>query len=410
MPPSRRVALPRRPVLRVAMELLAALAWPIVLVGIVLLPLAPLTAVVVAEAERWRARECGDDAVTLHPAGDAMAWALRRAGSAALWRSDAPITLVSLVLGPVSGLVALLGGTGGAVLVAAPAFLAYGVAVNVGPWVADSPLTAWSMVPVGLLALVATAALLLLVSAGRDAAVRALGGQEAQRLTRELGSVRTSRASMLAAFDAERHRIERDLHDGAQQDLVALSITLGLLEHASADLPGGAAGRIRDLARRAHDQADRSLVRLRETVHGIHPRELTDLGLVAALRGLAARSPLQVGLTSTGDDAGVPKAVAAAVYFVVAEALTNVSVHAGVDRARVDVAVTGDQVRVTIGDRGRGGAALGDSGTGLAGLRERVRTLGGELVVDSPAGGGTEVTAVVPLAPAWADDRPDDPR
>lgn len=208
---------------------------------------------------------------------------------------------------------------------------------------------------------------------------------------------------MLEAFDAERRRIERDLHDGAQQDLVALSITLGMLEHTVSSVDGPGQERVRDLARRAHEQAERSLVRLRETVHGIHPRELTDLGFLAALRTLADRSPLAVELRGSGDDGQVPAAVAGALYFVVAEAMTNVSVHSGVDRALVEVTVGPQEVRVTIRDEGRGGATLDAAGTGLAGLRERVRTLGGDLEVNSPAGAGTTVTAVAPMVQGWVE-------
>ncbi|GAB3624791.1 sensor histidine kinase [Mariniluteicoccus endophyticus] len=398
-----RIARPRRLALRVVFELAAAAVWPLQVVGIMLLPLAPFTAIATAEVERWRARACGEDVAPLHPADGAPAWAWHRAATRALWRTDAPITLASLVLGAVSGLAAVLGGLGGAVLVAAPVFHATKVYVNVGPWVGDTAARAWTMVPVGITVLAGTLAVLLGASVARDAAVRVLGGQEAQRLSRELGSVRTSRAAMLEAFDAERRRIERDLHDGAQQDLVALSITLGMLEHTAASLPGAEAGRVQTLARRAHEQAERSLVRLRETVHGIHPRELTDLGLFAALRQLADRSPLQVDLRASGDDASVPPAVAAAVYFVVAEALTNATVHAGVERAEVGAEV-GDGLRVVVRDTGRGGARLDSSGTGLAGLRERVRALGGELAVDSPADVGTTITATVPLSPTWDDE------
>lgn len=409
MPRNRsRVTLPRHAGIRVVLELVAVVVWPLELVGILLLPLAPFTAVAVAEAERWRARECGEDVAPLHPTGGSLTWARRRVATLALWRSDAPITVASLVVGPVSGMTALLGGIGGVVMVAAPALQTSGVAVNVGPWVADTPASAWVMAPAGLLLLVVTAALLVLVSVGRDAAVRGLGGHEAQQLTRELGSVRSSRVSMLEAFEAERRRIERDLHDGAQQDLLALSITLGILEHRASALSGEDAEYVRTLARRAHEQSDRALVRLRETVHGIHPRELTDLGLLAALRHLVARAPLHVELTGSGDDEAVPAAVAAAAYFVVAEALTNASVHAGVDRARVEAHVERDRVRVVVRDEGAGGARLDAerspaAGTGLAGLRERVRALGGELFVDSPTGAGTTITATVPLVPSWPD-------
>ena len=401
--PPLRIARPRRAGRRLAFELAAALLWPLHLVAMLLA--APFTVVATAEVERWRARECGeDDLEPLHPAGDAWGWTVRRLATRAMVRSDAPIMLMSLALGGLSLLIAVFGFLAGIILTTAPAFRAAGVTVTVGPISADTASVAWLMVPVGALTTGTTVMVLLLVSVARDAAVRHLGGHEAEQLARELGTVRHSRTTMLDAFDSERRRIERDLHDGAQQDLVSLSITLGLLSHTAEGLSGDKAERIRHLAVRAHEQAERSLVRLRETVHGIHPRELTDLGLLAAARGLAERSPIRVEFHGSGSDAAVPASVAAAIYFIVAEALTNVSVHAGVDAARVRITVGGDEVTAVVSDEGVGGARVDTSGTGLAGLRERVRALGGDLMVDSPPKMGTTVTAVVPFEPRWGDD------
>lgn len=368
----------------------------------VFVPLLPVTATVVADLERDRARHCGQDVAPYRrTAGSWGAWIGARVRDRGVWRHDVPITLGSVALGFADIVVATLGLTAGFVMVAAPGFwYAWDVGVAVGPWTADQAWEAWLAVPLGLAVLVVTWWSLILISLARDVALRVLGGDEQARLERELGLVRTSRASILEAFEAERRRIERDLHDGAQQDLVALTITLGLLEHTAADLDSPGSSRVRELAARAHAQADRSLVRLRETVHGIHPRELTDHGLAAALTELAARSPLDVEVSTIGDDAGVPSPIAGALYFVVAEALTNVVRHSGADSARVLLEVTSTQVRVEISDTGRGGAVLGDEpgrGTGLAGLRERVRGLGGELTVDSPDGRGTTVVAAAPL-------------
>lgn len=397
---------------RVALELLAAVLWPFQVALAVVLPLLPVTAAIVADLERLRASTCGEEVRPHHlAAGSWRSWVSTRIRGRGVWRHDVPVLLASLVLGLVGLVVAVLGVVGGVVLLAAPGLWeVYGIGVTVGPWTVGGRVEAWLATVLGVVFLVLTWWLLTLVSFARDTALRLLDDEDRQRLEHELGSVRTSRASMLEAFESERRRIERDLHDGAQQDLTALSITLGLLEHHAESLTDGA--RVAELAARAHEQADRALVRLRETVHGIHPRELTDHGFVTALDELADRSPLTVVRDHTGDDAGLPSPVSGALYFVVAEALTNVVRHAGVDRARLHTAITPHQVRVVVADDGCGGAVLGPepdpeggagagSGTGLAGLRERVRALGGELVVTSPPGGGTTVMAVAPVHRDW---------
>lgn len=397
---------PRRTGRRVVFELVAATLWPLQFALCVILPLLPLVAVVVAELERDRAHRCGEDVAPYHrAAGSWGVWMRARLRDRGVWLHDVPMTLGSLLLGLLSLLVAVVGVVGGLVLIASPAFwFLRGIGVMVGPWTVSSGVEAWVAVPLGVVFLVLTAWALALLSLCRDVALRVLGGDERVRLERELGAVRTSRASILEAFEAERRRIERDLHDGAQQELVALTITLGLLEHRAAGLDTSEAAGLRELARRAHEQADRSLVRLRETVHGIHPRELTDHGLAAAVGELATRSPLDVQVDVAGDDSDLPSPVAGALYFVVAEALTNVARHAGAQEASVRVDVAGDRARVEVRDSGRGGAVFAEGagrGTGLAGLRERVRGLGGELTVDSRAGRGTTVVAALPLEREW---------
>ena len=132
----------------------------------------------------------------------------------------------------------------------------------------------------------------------------------------------------------------------------------------------------------------------------IHPRELSDLGLIAAVRELAARSPLRVELTSTGDDAQLSSQIATAVYFTVSEALTNISKHADVGSARIDLRCATTDVHVRVHDDGVGGARI-DTGSGLAGLRERMRSVGGNLEIISPQGGGTLVVASAPSQPPW---------
>lgn len=366
--------IPHRP-RRVAWEVGAALVWPAQVLLIVLLPVLPVTAVVVAELERMRSRACGAEGMPFHDAAGGWGrWLRHRIRTRGLWRRDVPVTLASCAIGLVSLVLLALGGIAGGVLLSATALWQLrGIGVMAGPWVVRSTDDAWLMTPVGAALLVLTVWALIVLSLARDAGLRVLSGDEEERLLAELGTVRISRATMLQSFEAERRRIERDLHDGAQQDLVALSITIGMLDHHAAAIPGPEGQRLRELAGRAHAQAEHSLARLRETVHGIHPRELTDHGLFGALEELANRSPLQVDWHGDGDDSTVPSPLAGAIYFVVAEALTNVARHSGVSRCEVAAQVGAQELRVSVRDAGRGGAAAAQDGssTGLAGLRER---------------------------------------
>ncbi|RYI99506.1 MAG: sensor histidine kinase, partial [Actinomycetales bacterium] len=186
----------------------------------------------------------------------------------------------------------------------------------------------------------------------------------------------------------ERRRIERDLHDGAQQRLVALTMSLGQAELELEDGPALAH------VTRAHTLAEEALEDLRATVRGIHPQVLTDHGLEAAVTELAGRSPVPV-TTDLAVDGRLSPALEAAAYFVVSEALTNVARHAGADTARVTGGVVDGILHVDVSDDGRGGADPA-AGTGLTGLAYRVEAIGGTLEVDSPAGGPTHVRMACP--------------
>ncbi|GAA0902563.1 sensor histidine kinase [Virgisporangium aurantiacum] len=243
--------------------------------------------------------------------------------------------------------------------------------------------TAWAAVPAGIFGLAVALYLLDLYARLRAAPVQALVGRRAHDV-REL--VR-SRARLVDAFDTERRRIERDLHDGTQQRLVALGMTLGLARVADpAELP--------TLVAKAHDEAGQALTELQELIQGIHPRILTDRGLPAALASLADRTPIPVTVAA---DFGVrlPAAVEACAYFVVSEALTNVVKHSGAFAARVSARVARGLLVVTVHDDGTGGAFLRPGG-GLAGLSDRVTAVGGRLTVDSPSGGPTVVRVELP--------------
>jgi signal transduction histidine kinase len=201
-----------------------------------------------------------------------------------------------------------------------------------------------------------------------------------------------SRVRIVEAADAARRRIERDLHDGAQQRLVSIALSLRLLE--SQLEPDSAASR--ELAA-VRAELDAALAELRELARGIHPSILTDRGLEAALAALAARStvPVELDLDSCGK---LASSVQTTAYFVVAEALTNASKHAHSDRIEVRVAVGEGRVTVEVRDDGTGGVDPA-RGSGLTGLADRVSALGGTLEIDSPVGAGTTIRARIPVPP-----------
>jgi signal transduction histidine kinase len=210
-------------------------------------------------------------------------------------------------------------------------------------------------------------------------------------LQARLDELRESRARIVEAGYAERRRVERDLHDGAQQRLVALALELQMVRAKLETDPGAAA----ELLEAAADELTGATQELRELARGLHPPVLADRGLVPALEALAKRGPVPVAIEA--DDAEpAPEAVEAAAYFVVSEALTNVARHANAKQALVRVARRDGLLLVEIEDDGTGGADL-SAGSGLRGLADRVGALGGSLDVDSVAGRGTTVRAALPV-------------
>ncbi|GAA3773673.1 sensor histidine kinase [Plantactinospora mayteni] len=219
-------------------------------------------------------------------------------------------------------------------------------------------------------------------AAGRAALTRSvLARQPEEFLRAEVVQLNRSRARILEASDAQRRRIERDLHDGAQQRLTGLIMTLGLA---------------RDLVHRAYDEANQALAELRDLVRGIAPRVLTDRGLAPALDELAGRCAVPVDV-AVRLDARPPEPVETAAWFVVAEALTNVVRHSRAGRARVTVERDGDDLTVEVRDDGIGGADPG-RGSGLVGLADRVSVLAGRILLTSPPGGPTVLRVELPWA------------
>jgi signal transduction histidine kinase len=200
-----------------------------------------------------------------------------------------------------------------------------------------------------------------------------------------------SRARIVSAADQTRRRIERNLHDGAQQRLVSLSLQL---REAQAAAPPEAA-ELADRLEGAVTEATGVLEELREIARGLHPAILTESGLRPALRALARRSAVPVSLDVQVKER-LPEAVEIAAYYAVAEALTNTAKHAQASTAEVELATGDGMLRVCIRDDGSGGASFGP-GSGLAGLRDRAEALGGRIQLDSPPGAGTAVRIVLPL-------------
>jgi signal transduction histidine kinase len=207
-------------------------------------------------------------------------------------------------------------------------------------------------------------------------------------LRARLEELRASRARIVEAGDAERRRLERDLHDGAQSRLVALKL---LLSSARRRARGG---ELDAMLGEAIEELDTSLSELRELARGIHPAVLTDRGLEPALQALASRAPVPVTVEADNEDR-LPGPVESAAYFVVSEALANVAKYAEATKAAVAVRHENGCVTVDVSDDGIGGADAG-RGSGLRGLADRVAALDGTLSLESPAGGGTQLHAEIP--------------
>ena len=215
--------------------------------------------------------------------------------------------------------------------------------------------------------------------------------RRARALRTRVDDLRDARQRILAAADEERQRIERDLHDGAQQRLVAVTLTLRLAEARIESDPASAV----QLVAQAREEAQHAIDELRELARGIHPALLNDRGLEAALEALATRAPVPVQVTGVPSDR-LCRPVEAAAYFVTAEALTNVAKYACATEAFVHLSIEDECLRLEVRDDGVGGADL-STGSGLRGLRDRVDALDGHLALDSPPGGGTTVTVEIPV-------------
>ncbi|MCX5213064.1 sensor histidine kinase [Kitasatospora sp. NBC_00240] len=312
---------------------------------------------------------------------------LRRLRTAAAWRQ----TGYHLVVGPLLALAAVL--------------LLYGWAIGLvlatvygWSWLMPATSRVGGSGWVPLAATLGGAALLAAVPrvAGPLAALdqrvtlAMLGPDRAELLERRVEDLAESRAGVVDAADTERRRIERDLHDGAQQRLTSLAMNLGLARRTLKDVPPEAMQVIID----AHEEAQAAIAELRDLIRGLHPVVLEDRGLDAALSGIAARAPLPVRL-DVDLPGRVSPTVEAVAYFTVSEALTNVAKHARASKVVLSVREQGGRLRIVITDDGVGGADPA-GGTGLTGLRKRAASVDGTLAVHSPLGGPTTITVELP--------------
>jgi signal transduction histidine kinase len=206
----------------------------------------------------------------------------------------------------------------------------------------------------------------------------------------QLEQVRASRARIVEAGDSERRRLERDLHDGAQQRLVTLSLALAMARDRAAEADPALGALIESASKEARE----AITELRELARGIHPAVLTQAGLAGAVQALAERSPVPATITEVPQQR-FPAAIEATAYFVVSEALANVAKHSQASTALVTIRRLPDRLTVTVSDDGRGGATP-DGGSGLRGLGDRVAAAGGRLRIDSPPGAGTRLEADIP--------------
>ena len=249
-----------------------------------------------------------------------------------------------------------------------------------------------------LLLFVAASLSQIVIRLHRQVVAGLLCTSESRALRREVETLRQSRSAVIDVEASELSRIERDLHDGAQQRLVMLSIDLGLASERIDTDPEGA----KELMRSSQEQAREALAEIRQLVRGIAPSILLDRGLVPAIESVTGRGPIRTSIRSElAPGTRLSAAVERTAYFVASEALANVAKHSGGSNCEVRVRLEGDQLVVEIWDDGKGGAIVAPGG-GLAGLASRVAGVDGTLTVTSPSGGPTLIRAAIPVAPAAA--------
>lgn len=380
-------------------------ALAIVLVGLPLLVVVALSGIPVAGVERRRLRLIDRNPVSgrrqVPTAPGLWAWLTTRLREQATWRELGYALLFAGLLWPVDALAITVALLFPLSMVATPLLMTTvgdGHEVKVlKQWTVTTWPTAFGVAVLGLLLMGLCAYVLGVTAGARAELARLLIASREGELGAKVVELARSRVRLVDAFEAERRRIERDLHDGAQQRLVALTMALGL---ARLDAPPGP---LADQLTKAHEEAGKALAELRELIHGIHPKVLTDYGLQAAVADAADRCvvPVDVDLELPGRPA---QAVESAAYFVVCEALANVAKHSGAGRAQVSGGHRGGRLFLEVRDDGCGGADTA-AGNGLTGLADRVSVLDGRLALTSPPGGPTLLRVEFPCQLTKATDR-----
>ncbi|MFF4170736.1 sensor histidine kinase [Streptomyces sp. NPDC001744] len=376
-----------------------------VLVGLPLLVLVALGGIPVAEMERRRLRLVHRDPVSgphqVPAAPGLRAWLTTRLREQATWREFGYTLLFAGLLWPVDALAITVALLCPLSVVSTPLLMATvgdgHEAKVLKQWTVTTWPAAFGVAVLGLLLMILCGYVLGVTAGARAELARLLIASREGELGAKVVELARSRVRLVEAFEAERRRIERDLHDGAQQRLVALTMALGL---ARLDTPPGP---LADHLAKAQEEAGRALAELRELIHGIHPKVLTDYGLHTAVADAADRCAIDVDV-----DLELPgrpaRAVESAAYFVVCEALANVAKHSGADRARVSGGHRDGRLFLEVRDDGRGGADAAD-GSGLTGLADRVSVLDGRLALTSPPGGPTLLRVEFPCELTETADR-----
>jgi signal transduction histidine kinase len=393
---------------------LVGLPLTIVWIGLPILALAMLVSLVGANTERWRlAVLLGTRLSSPYrplPSGSLLARLRARATDPALWRSSLYLLLL-LPVGLVEFVVIFVM-TFSVALATYPLWFwtlpeGQGLLWS-GVFLADTLPEALLAMLIGLVAATAAAAFVLEVARAHAHLGRVLLGPSGrERLEERVEILTESRSKSVEAAIVERRRIERDLHDGAQQRLVSLAMKLGMarqkLDKETSENSGVTGEPAAELVGEAHEEAKLALAEIRDLIRGIHPAVLTDRGLDAAISALAGRSPVPVSVDVYLDERP-PEPVEITAYFIIAEALTNTARHSEASGVRIHVhrekgldegdRPEADLLVVEVEDDGKGEAD--STGAGLGGLADRVAALDGRLLIESPAGGPTRVHAELP--------------
>lgn len=358
-------------------------------VVIILLPFAPAWSYLLAKVERQRIVLLGvAPIVNPHPPLRERAFTARigdRLGEAATWR-ETGYSLIIAAAAPFLSIGLLVAGAVVGACLLAPWLITMEPVMMFGGWVIDTQPEAWMLTAVG----VPLAGILLYLCAGVSAALatlaQALLGPREEELAARLAELHASRGILVTSFEGERRRIERDLHDGPQRDLVGLSMHLGELQLAVED------EKIRAQVAVAQDRVEQVLASLRDTVRGVHPQVLDDHGVTAACVELG-RGPLPVRVICRAgwyDGLRLPAEIEKAMYYTASEAVTNATKHAHATVVTITLSEFDGIASMEIVDDGVGGADIG-RGSGLSGLIERAAAVGAELSVASPQGGPTRL-------------------